>query len=539
MTLWPSRIGKPATWGLSIAHLLAALCGTTIGTPAAAVDHAQRVRTHAAVATRSTQASALENRRTDAALYRPLAFAVVANLPPSPDQATRAQAWLQWIGTQGKVAFVLDLGNFKTVSEPCSDALFAARYELLDSSPVPLVYVPGQNDWADCGQSASGATDPIERLDALRDVFLSSPMSLGVTPMRLIRQSELPAFRPYRENTRWIQGGIVFASLNVPGDNNHYYTGGGRNGEFEDREVANRTWIARAVTDARRRHARGLVFFFEGDPHFPREIRSGFSRWLNRLSGGREPDGFAALRRDLVAASHNFDGPVLVFYAERTSKAVEAAAATRQTPPSNGGAADSVVIESILHESSGDVVHRLKRIEVGTPWRLDRWLRVSMPASHVGEGYAASARGTNASRKESGAETAAFRFTMESVPADLPPPALATDKSSYPRSAPASEDDTTMPREDDAAGVTGRTSAAGGAGSTGGGNEENAESDGSGANGNISTPVLLPLPPLGDTPPILRPASAVGGASKPSGMPPSSPVIPVPASAANATSGRP
>lgn len=341
---------------------------------------------------RSAHQALSSHTESDTQGYHSLAFAVVSNMPESTSAVPRAQALLHWIGSEGNVAFIIHLGNIKGANELCSDALLSSRRSLLDSAPVPVIYIPGQDDWADCARPQAGNADPLERLDSIRDSFMPGAMSLGRNPIRVIRQSELPAFRPYRENTRWIDAGIVFVTLNVPGDNNHFMDGGGRNGEYEDREIANRSWITRAVTDARRRKARGLVFFFEGDPHFSRETRSGFSWWFN---GRRERDGFAPLRRDLIAAAHDFTGPVLLIHS-KTSGAAD-----------NGAEHAVFTVEPLLREHNGQAVRNMKRIEVAAPPHLQRWLRIAVSSSH------------------NAATPAVFRVEQRQAPLDLPP-ALAT-----------------------------------------------------------------------------------------------------------------
>jgi len=68
-----------------------------------------------------------------------------------------------------------------------------------------LIYTPGDNEWVDCPQGQNG------RLEAIRRVFFGQPMSLGTQPIQQRRQAEVP------ENARWEWGGVVFATLNVPG----------------------------------------------------------------------------------------------------------------------------------------------------------------------------------------------------------------------------------------------------------------------------------------------------------------------------------
>jgi len=324
-----------------------------------------------------------------------IAFAVVAGMPQTIRQAPRAQAVLRWIAHQPDINFIVHLGDLRTASDPCSDTLFASREAVLNATPAPLIFVPGENDWATCA-TAPGGGDPVERLDALRDSFFSGAMSLGDPGLRLIRQSELPAFRPYRENTRWIAHGVVFVTLNVPSGNNHFSDAGGRNGEYEDREVANRDWIARALTDARRRRAKALVFFFQADPVVnaaARRTRSGFASWFGAR---RERDGYAALRRDLHAAAETFSGPVLVVHTTPVNTLAGEGPLVAQT-------SQSVVYAEPMFFSSrnGKPLHNLLHLQIETPSLDHAWLKIVL-------------------RTRRGADTPSFHAVLETTPAQLP-----------------------------------------------------------------------------------------------------------------------
>ena len=351
-------------------------------TPAASETPTGPGETHAVTQHQTTRQSSTESRS--------VAFAVLAGLPASERDVPAAQALLESIGSPGKVAFAVHLGDVKGPDEPCSDTLFAARRALLDRSAVPLVFIPGQADWIDCARPLAGGAEPLERLDAMRETFLSGPTSLGQQTLRVSRQSELPAYRPYRENTRWMDAGIVFVTIDVPNDNNHFLDGGGRNGEYEDREIANRYWISRAVTDAKRRQARGIVIFFQGNPRFTQDTREdgredgreaghdgnrqagaaarpAFSWWFGR---SRERDGYQPLRRDLVAAARLFPGPILLIY----------------TGTSRGGRGFSV--RPAVHDRSGKELHNLKRIEIDraeSGFRLTEWIKIQASSGKNGE----------------------------------------------------------------------------------------------------------------------------------------------------------
>jgi hypothetical protein len=48
---------------------------------------------------------------------------------------------------------------------------------------------PGDNDWTDCDRPSNGGFNSLERLDHERQVFFSTPFSLGAHPIRQEVQS--------------------------------------------------------------------------------------------------------------------------------------------------------------------------------------------------------------------------------------------------------------------------------------------------------------------------------------------------------------
>ena len=89
---------------------------------------------------------------------------------------------------------------------PCSDEAFENRLALAQNSRHPFIFVPGDNEWADCYRGKPRAYDPFERLTKLRQTFFSGDHSLGRRTIRLKRQSKDPHYAEYRENMRWTYG---------------------------------------------------------------------------------------------------------------------------------------------------------------------------------------------------------------------------------------------------------------------------------------------------------------------------------------------
>jgi hypothetical protein len=284
------------------------------------------------------------------------AFAVVANVITSQGDETAAQRLIDAIGRDPQIAFVVYDGNLKGSHESCSDQLLERRHDLLDASRSPLVFLPGERDWVTCGISGSGAYDPVERLDFLRQNFFTDPNSLGQNPMTLTRESEVSRFRPYRENVRWQYGDTVFIGLNVPDGNNHYLIAGGRNGEFEDRVIANGFWLEHAAEFAKRRNARAIVIFMQGNAlpeHYERPDRFA---WLRFHHAPR--DGYLELRRSLVRLAQTFRGQVIIVNADDSKLA------------------RSFMIDQPLRNEKGVKIENVTRIAFSLRDPLTQWLQV-------------------------------------------------------------------------------------------------------------------------------------------------------------------
>lgn len=150
-----------------------------------------------------------------------------------------------------------DLGS-STTEEACGDAWLTARKQQFSRIRHRFVIVPGDNEWSDC-------RNPIARLERWRQIFCEEPSA-------------------YCEHRRWEAGGWVFATLNVPGNNNN----------LGHPEHAPR--MARVLSDLqdsalRAEKRNGLVIFFQADP-FDTVRRSGYEELVMELAAlGRRMPG--------------------------------------------------------------------------------------------------------------------------------------------------------------------------------------------------------------------------------------------------------
>jgi hypothetical protein len=207
----------------------------------------------------------------------------------------------------GDVAFLVVTG-IKGANEPCTDKLYQKRRDLIDEARRPVVVLPAGSDWTECRNTA-GRSNAIERLNRIRELFYGEPDTLGARKLSLTRQSMSPRFRSYAENAHWSVGKVLYATINMPANNNHYLNEAGRNSEYEDRLVANRFWLNRLFAIARRDKLEAVVLFSEGDVKALSQP-TGLQALLR--DAAPDNDGFAEPRRLILSLAQKFHGKVLL-----------------------------------------------------------------------------------------------------------------------------------------------------------------------------------------------------------------------------------
>ena len=240
------------------------------------------------------------------ATAQPLHFGLFGDTPYSAWERAQLPGLMADMAA-ADLAFVVHAGDFKSGADACSDALFQDRLVLFQASRVPLVYVPGDNDWTDCHRRSNGAHDPLERLDRLRALFFAGDQALGPTPMALLRQSAEPAFAVYRENVRWEAGGALFVTLNLPGSDNNFHGVPGQTGpvpEFVARSAANQAWLAQAFAHARDKRLAGVLIVIQANPGF------------EAARAGRPQPGYDAFLAQLRQETRLFAKPVVLVHGD-------------------------------------------------------------------------------------------------------------------------------------------------------------------------------------------------------------------------------
>jgi hypothetical protein len=205
---------------------------------------------------------------------------------------------------------------------PCGDETFQDRLGLAQSSRHPFIFVPGDNEWADCHRAKPRTYDPVERLAKLRQMFFQGDQSLGRRTLRLTRQSEDPRYARFRENVRWTYAGAMFLSLHVIGSNNNLGRTPVMDAEYAERTAANLAWMRQAFDLATRSGSSAIMIIAQANPRFetswPPEMQQ---RYMLEGVGFKSPEtrratGFdeflAALEKETVA----FGKPVVYVHGD-------------------------------------------------------------------------------------------------------------------------------------------------------------------------------------------------------------------------------
>ena len=223
--------------------------------------------------------------------------ALIGDTPYSSHERAELPKMMAVIAAEN-VDLIAHIGDIKHGRDPCDDALFADRRQLFDTSPLPFVFVPGDNEWSDCDRVSAGGHDPLERLDRLRRLFWASPASLGRKPVTLERQAG-----GYPEHSRFRLGPVLLVTLNLPSRNNWGLTAEPRE-EWKRRNPEVIAWLKDSFALARRERLGGIVFLFHANPGFRH-----FSQGLTHRAFG----GFLeALRSEVLT----FPGQVVAVHGD-------------------------------------------------------------------------------------------------------------------------------------------------------------------------------------------------------------------------------
>jgi hypothetical protein len=219
-------------------------------------------------------------------------------------QVLKTPAFIDSINADANVSLVLHAGDIHSGKEFCTVAYDTTVRGLWDSFKDPLVYTPGDNEWADCHKPKQGggtydaATgtikyvldaqgnkasyeggDPVANLDLVRKLFFTTPgRSLGQAPIKVISQAtkfdrKHPTDAKFVENVMFEKKDVVFVTVDIPGGSNNdtdiWYgaptMSDAQRTEIDERTGADLRWIDAGFKYAREEGAKAVVIMEQAD----------------------------------------------------------------------------------------------------------------------------------------------------------------------------------------------------------------------------------------------------------------------------------
>ena len=212
--------------------------------------------------------------------------------PGDPRQLDATPAFIDAINADSKVRLVLHTGDIHSGSNYCTLSYDRRIFDLWKRFRDPLVYTPGDNEWADCHKSGEGgnvtssaghyvdyaAGNPVANLALVRAMFFKNAgETLGVHKMRVTSQAVAndPNFASdaeHVENVMWEQSKVLFVTMNIPGGSNNdddVWFGTAKTGtqiqEVAQRTAADLRWLDAAFAKARAHNDRAVVIMEQAD----------------------------------------------------------------------------------------------------------------------------------------------------------------------------------------------------------------------------------------------------------------------------------
>ncbi|HEV7921935.1 MAG TPA: metallophosphoesterase family protein [Thermoanaerobaculia bacterium] len=234
-------------------------------------------------------------------------FAVLGDAPYFAWEEWRYPLALQDID-QNELAFVIHVGDI--FWRPCTDEMYRKTLARFDALRHPVIYTPGDNEWTDCWEEGSGGFRPQERLQRIREIFYAPhppPLSAGERTAGgrvrgLVRQAE------FIENARWEHGGVLFATVDIPGSGNGMEPFPGRTPADDlanrQRTEAAAAWVREAFAAAAAGKAKAVVIGFQANADLEKPAADKYRQLFEPFLGA------------LTEESRRFRKPVLAVHGD-------------------------------------------------------------------------------------------------------------------------------------------------------------------------------------------------------------------------------
>ena len=273
--------------------------------------------------------------------------------PTDTVQLVGGPKFVSAINADADLSAVLHLGDIHSGKSYCTQAYNQTVFDQWKAFRMPLVYAIGDNEWADCHKKAEGggvynaATgaidyvvdasgtpvnyakgDPLANLDLVRSMFFATPGQTLGKAMTVHTQAKefdpaYPKDRNYVENVWWMQSGVLFVTMNIPGGSNDnadpWYgvptASAAQKQEAADRSAANLRWLDKAFREASNAGALGVVIQIQADLWYldgnvPSHV-VGYKPYVDRIAANTKSFGKPVLLLNGDSHAYRSDNPLV------------------------------------------------------------------------------------------------------------------------------------------------------------------------------------------------------------------------------------
>jgi hypothetical protein len=334
--------------------------------------------------------------------------------PTDSSQTLATPAFVDAVNDDPDVSSVIHVGDIHSGSQFCTAAYDQTVAGLWTRYQDPLVYTPGDNEWADChkakegGHVRDGGGNPVDYADGnpaanlglVRSLFFPhAGQTLGGGNLRVQSQAQHadpahPGDAAYVENVMWSRKGVLFVTLNIPGGSNNdtdpWYGAAETTqekaqqaAEVAARTGADRRWLAAAFQRAEGDGDRAMVIVTQADMWDPE-------------NGAAHLTSYEPFIGDIAAGTTAFGKPVLLFngdshvYRSDDPLVLGAPCVTEASPadPADPTATRDCPVDDATMHPGYDVPNFHRVVVHGSTFPLE-WLKLTVhPSGHQASGPA-------------------------------------------------------------------------------------------------------------------------------------------------------
>ncbi len=290
----------------------------------------------------------------------PFTIAVIGDVPYGTSPTDNRQMvlhprFISALNADTDISLVAHIGDIHAGKQYCTEDYNKTVFQHWAAFTKPLVYTPGDNEWADCHKAKEGGGsynkttgsidyikdangnfvdyakgEPVANLELVRSMFFAKPGQTLGAPMTVISQSAdfnpaFPADKAFVENFRWEKSGVLFVTVNIPGGSNNGtdpWYGTPSMSAQQQKEVADRTaatlrWIDAAYNHATTKGNVAMVILTQADMWDVDEAATGIAHltgykpYLDKIAEGTKAYGMPVLM--VMGDSHTYrsDNPLM------------------------------------------------------------------------------------------------------------------------------------------------------------------------------------------------------------------------------------